>query len=118
MTMDSGKGKTFYQGCVKVLNQEKLNDRVDTPWRDHFNMLSEVNLSGPCFKTTTYHEYWGFTVENFAWNSCSKCFCVQCTSALFVLSERQYFTVLYIVQGYFLFLGHFALYCCPLKSFF
>jgi len=51
MPLDSVRGKILYEGCVKVLNKGKLNGRVDTHWRDHFKMRSEVKpVRGMLFK--------------------------------------------------------------------
>src|SRR4029434_7885297 len=35
-------GRFFYKACVKVLNKQKLNSRVDTPWRRKLNLDDNV----------------------------------------------------------------------------
>lgn len=35
-------GKSMYKSLVKILNKDKLNGRVDTPWRAHFGLDDEV----------------------------------------------------------------------------
>lgn len=42
MRFDCLNAKAMYRGCVKVLHQDKLAGLVDTPWRAHFGLGSDV----------------------------------------------------------------------------
>jgi len=47
---DTIGGKSLYKVCVKVINNEKLK-RMDTPWRDHLSVDSDVKpFWGSCYK--------------------------------------------------------------------
>ncbi|KAL7828092.1 hypothetical protein AOLI_G00312440 [Acnodon oligacanthus] len=40
--LDCLNAKVMYRGCVKQLNQSKLTGQVDTPWRAHFGLASDI----------------------------------------------------------------------------
>ena len=42
LNLELTDGKVFYKACVKVLNKQKLNSRVDTPWRRKLNLDDNV----------------------------------------------------------------------------
>ncbi|KAK0143962.1 Transposon TX1 uncharacterized protein [Merluccius polli] len=46
-SLQEASGKAFYHLMVKTLNRDKLNGRIDTPWRSHFDLRG----SGPAWRS-------------------------------------------------------------------